>query len=105
MGLKARVAIVPSDGDVFPVRCFDRPMGHCRIYGAVHLFQRLQGESPENGSFIEFGWRLSGGFAKKFENDAVGDFQQSEKPAIGGPFCCQRRKFSETRNAWLATQC
>jgi hypothetical protein len=26
MGLKARVAIVPSDGDVFPVRCFDCPM-------------------------------------------------------------------------------
>jgi hypothetical protein len=26
MGLKARVAIVPSDSDVFPVRFFDRPM-------------------------------------------------------------------------------
>jgi hypothetical protein len=26
MGLKARVAIVPSDGDVFPVRCLDRPL-------------------------------------------------------------------------------
>jgi hypothetical protein len=38
---------------------------------------------------------------KKFENGPVGDFQQSEKPAIGGPFCHQRRKFSETRTAWL----
>jgi hypothetical protein len=24
-----------------------------------------KGESPENGSFIEFGWRLSGVFAEK----------------------------------------
>ena len=24
---------------------------------------------------------------KKFENGATGDFQQLEKPAIGGPFC------------------
>jgi len=38
---------------------------HCHIYHAVHLFERLQGESPENGSFIEFGWRLSGVFAEK----------------------------------------
>jgi hypothetical protein len=38
---------------------------HCHVYHAVHLFWRLQGESPENGSFIEFGWRLSGVFAEK----------------------------------------
>jgi hypothetical protein len=25
--------------------------------------------------------------SKKFENGATGDFQQLEKPAIGGPFC------------------
>jgi hypothetical protein len=46
------------------------------------------------GDFREFS-------PKKFENGAVGDFQQLEKPAIGGPFCYQRRKFSETWNAWL----
>jgi hypothetical protein len=49
------------------------------------------------GDFREFS-------PEKFENGAVGDFQQLEKPAVGGPFCHQRRKFSETRNAWLATQ-
>jgi hypothetical protein len=38
---------------------------HCHVYHAVHLFFGLQGESPENGSFIEFGWRLSGVFAEK----------------------------------------
>jgi hypothetical protein len=46
------------------------------------------------GDFREFS-------PKKFENGAIGDFQQLEKPAIGGPFCQQRKKFSETRTAWL----
>jgi hypothetical protein len=32
------------------------------------------------GDFREFS-------PKKFENGATGDFQQLEKPAIGGPFC------------------
>jgi hypothetical protein len=32
-------------------------------------------------------------------------FQQLEKPAIGGPSGSQRRKFSESRTAWLALQC
>jgi hypothetical protein len=49
------------------------------------------------GDFREFS-------PKKFENGAAGDFQQLEKPAIGGPFCSQRRKFSETRNAWLGRE-
>jgi hypothetical protein len=49
------------------------------------------------GDFQEFS-------PKKFENGATGDFQQLEKPAIGGPFCYQRRKFSETRNAWLGRE-
>jgi hypothetical protein len=49
------------------------------------------------GDFQEFS-------PKKFENGATGDFQQLEKPAIGGPFCYQRRKFYETRNAWLGRE-
>src|SRR6202166_1464080 len=49
------------------------------------------------GDFREFS-------PKKFENGGTGDFQQLEKPAIGGPFCHQRRKFSETRNAWLGRE-
>jgi hypothetical protein len=32
------------------------------------------------GDFREFS-------PKKFENGATEDFQQAEKPAIGGPFC------------------
>jgi hypothetical protein len=32
------------------------------------------------GDFREFS-------PKEFENGATGDFQQLEKPAIGGPFC------------------
>src|SRR6201998_4051911 len=31
---------------------------HCYVYHAVYLFFGLQGESPENGSFLGFGWRL-----------------------------------------------
>jgi hypothetical protein len=41
---------------------------------------------------------------KKFENGATGDFQLLEKPAIAGPFCSQRRKFSETRIGWLTSE-
>src|SRR4030088_1509115 len=41
---------------------------------------------------------------KKFENGATRDFQQLEKPAIGGPFCYLRKKFSETRTAWLGRE-
>jgi hypothetical protein len=33
---------------------------HCQPWHAVDLFFGLQGESPENGSFPGFGWRLSG---------------------------------------------
>src|SRR3984893_10261991 len=49
------------------------------------------------GDFREFS-------PKKFKNGATGDFQQLEKPAIGGPFCYLRRKFSETRTAWLGRE-
>jgi hypothetical protein len=70
------------------------------IYSSVS-----RGESPENGSFIEFGRRLSRVSAEKFENGTTGYFQQLEKPAIGGPSGYQRRKFSESRTAWLALQC
>src|ERR1700682_2636630 len=41
---------------------------------------------------------------KKFENGAPRDFQQSEKPAIGGHFCYLRKKFSEPRTAWLGRE-
>jgi hypothetical protein len=34
----------------------------------VELFFGLQGESPENGSFLGFGWRLLGIFGPKSSN-------------------------------------
>ena len=49
------------------------------------------------GDFREFS-------PKRFEKGAAGDFQLLEKPAIGGPFCYQRRKFSEMPNAWLGRE-
>jgi hypothetical protein len=49
------------------------------------------------GDFREFS-------PKKFENGATRDFQQLEKPAIGGPFCYLRKKFSETRTGWLTSE-
>jgi hypothetical protein len=30
------------------------------------IYSSVQGEAPENGSFIELGWRLPGVFAEKF---------------------------------------
>jgi hypothetical protein len=41
---------------------------HCHVWHAVDLFFSLQGESPENGSFPGFGWRLSGIFGPKSSN-------------------------------------
>jgi hypothetical protein len=47
------------------------------------------------GDFREFS-------PKKFENGGTGDFQQSEKAAISGPFSSRKAK---NKTAWLATQC
>nr|HAQ95265.1 hypothetical protein [Afipia sp.] len=46
----------------------------------------------------------------RFQNVAVRirslqKLRKSEKPAIGSLSHAQKRKFSETRNVWLATQC
>jgi hypothetical protein len=40
----------------------ERGQSNCQPWRAVDLFFGLQGESPENGSFPGFGWRLSGIF-------------------------------------------
>jgi hypothetical protein len=77
---------------------------HGQVYHAVHLFWRLQGESPENGALLNSAGDFREFSPKKFEKGATGDFQQLEKPAIGGPFRHQRRKFSETRTAWLGRE-
>jgi hypothetical protein len=41
----------------------------------------------KTGVLLNSAGELSGVFAEKIQNGANGDFQQLEKPAIGGPFC------------------
>jgi len=50
-----------------PVETFETK-AHCHVYHAVVLFFGLRGESPENGSFLEFDWRLSGILGPKSAN-------------------------------------
>jgi hypothetical protein len=71
----------------------------------VDLFFGLQGESPENGSFPGFGWRLSGIFARKSANAGLQRLSRIRKARIWRAFLVKKRKFSKSRNAWLATQC
>jgi hypothetical protein len=40
----------------------------CHVQHAVELFFGLQSESPENGSFLGFGWRLLGILGPKSSN-------------------------------------
>lgn len=42
-----------------PRGAHSKPMRHCHPYHAVVLFFGLQSESPENGNFPDYGWRLS----------------------------------------------
>jgi hypothetical protein len=67
----------------------------------VDLFFGLQRESPENGSFPEFGWRLLGILDPKSSNICLQRLLAMRKARIWRAFLIQRRKFSETRNAWL----
>jgi hypothetical protein len=78
---------------------------HCRILHAVDLFFGLQGESPENGSFLGFGWRLSGIIDPKSSNTGLWRLSAMRKARIWRAFLIKERKFSENKNAWLATQC
>jgi hypothetical protein len=75
------------------------------VYRAVHLFYRLQGESPENGSFLGFGWRLSGVLGAKRLNTSLWRLSAMKKARIWRAFLVKQRKFSENKNAWLAAQC
>jgi len=68
-------------------------------------FPSLQGESPENGSFLGFGWRLLGMFGPKSSNIGLQRLLAIRKARIWRAFLIERKKFSQTRTAWLATQC
>jgi hypothetical protein len=77
---------------------------HCQVYHAVVLFFGLQGESPENGSFLGFGWRLLGMLGQKSSNIGLQRLLAMRKARIWRAFLVQRRKFSETRNGWLTSE-
>jgi hypothetical protein len=66
---------------------------------------RLQGESPENGSFLQFDWRLSGILGPKSANVSLQRLLAMRKARISRAFLIKERKFSENKNAWLVTQC
>jgi hypothetical protein len=70
----------------------------------VALFFGLQGESPENGSFPGFGWRLLGMFGPKSSNIGLQRLLAMRKARVWRAFLIQRRKFSETRNGWLGRE-
>jgi hypothetical protein len=70
----------------------------------VDLFFGLQGESPENGSFPGFGWRLLRMFSPKSSNMDFRRLLAMRKAPIWRAFFIQRRIFSETRNAWLGRE-
>jgi hypothetical protein len=67
----------------------------------VDLFFGLQGESPENGSFVEFDWRLSGILGPKTSNVRLQRLLAMRKARVSRAFLIKERKFSENKNAWL----
>jgi hypothetical protein len=73
----------------------------CGAQHAVDLFFGLQGESPENGSFLGFGWRLLAVLGQKGSNIGLRRLLAMRKAHVWWAFFIQRRKFSETRTAWL----
>jgi hypothetical protein len=70
----------------------------------VGLFFGLQGESPENGSFPGFGWRLSGIFGRKSANAGLQRLSTIRKARIWRAFLVKKRKFSKNRNGWLGRE-
>jgi hypothetical protein len=71
----------------------------------VDLFFGLRGESPENGSFLEFDRRLSGMLGPKSVNVSLQRLLAMRKARIWRAFLIEERKFSKNKTAWLATQC
>jgi hypothetical protein len=77
---------------------------HCHSWRAVDLFFGLQGESPENGSFPGFGWRLSGIYSRKSANTGLQRLSRIRKARIWRAFLVRKRKFSKNRNGWLGRE-
>jgi hypothetical protein len=64
----------------------------------IRFFFRLQSESPENGNFPGFGWRLLGMFGPKSSNIGLQRLLAMRKARVWQAFLIQRRKFSKTWN-------
>jgi hypothetical protein len=77
---------------------------HCHLYHAVDLFFSLQAQSPENGSFPGFGWRLSGIFGRKSANAGLQRLSTIRKARIWRAFLVKKRKFSQNRTGWLGRE-
>src|ERR1700733_902901 len=54
---------------------------HSHVYHAVYLFLSLRGESPENGSFLGYGWRFLGILGPKSSNAGLQRLLAMKKPA------------------------
>jgi hypothetical protein len=59
---------------------------HCHVYHAVHYSSVSKASLQKTGVLLNSAGDFREFSPKKFENGATGDFQQLEKPAIGGPF-------------------
>jgi hypothetical protein len=62
---------------------------------------QLQGKSPENGSFLGFGWRLLGILGPKSSNVGLQRLLAIRKARIWRAFLIEERKFSKNKTAWL----
>jgi hypothetical protein len=71
---------------------------HCHVYHTVCLFFSLQGESPENGSFLGFGWRLLGILGPKSSNVGLQRLLAMRKARIWRAFLIEERKFSKKQD-------
>jgi hypothetical protein len=70
----------------------------------VDLFFGLRGESPENGSFLEFDRRLSGMLGPKSVNVSLQRLLAMRKARIWRAFLIEERKFSKNKTAWLGQE-
>jgi hypothetical protein len=65
---------------------------------------QLQGKSPENGSFLGFGWRLLGILGPKSSNVGLQRLLAMRKARIWRAFLIEERKFSKNKTAWLGRE-
>src|SRR5216684_736103 len=70
----------------------------------MDLFFGLRCQSPENGSFPGFAWRLLGILGPKSSNVGLQRLLAIRKARIWRAFLIEERKFSKNKNAWLGRE-